>query len=168
MTAVTAPEVVGRLVHVDTMESLAARIAPGDPFPDWAEEPTPEGQVPTRLTIRDWTADHVMVSVRTAATRTADTQTGAPAIAVAVAVGALYEILIVPPLEADPPRPLLETLPPDVLDRLARQALLDTGPFVRSALHAASSTVSPTHPLLLTGLTPEQIRAFDLGGFIDT
>ncbi len=108
-----------------------------------------------------------MVTVRTAATRTADAQTGAPAVAVAVAVGALYEILIVPPLDPPSPRVLLDTLTPDVLDRLARQALLDAGPFVRSALHAASGTVSPTHPLLLTGLTPEQIRAFDLGGFID-
>ncbi len=168
MTAVTAPELLGRLVHVDTLESLTARIVPGDPLPDWAEEPTPQAQVPTRLTIRDWTPDHVMVTVRAAATRAVDALTGAPAIAVAVVVGAVYEVLGVLPVDADPPRSLLDTLTPQVLDRLARQALLDTGPFVRAALHAASTTVSPAHPLLITGLSAEQIEAFDLGGFADT
>ncbi len=47
MTAVTAPEVMGRLVHVDTMESLAARVAPGDELPVWAEEPSPTGSATT-------------------------------------------------------------------------------------------------------------------------
>jgi len=169
VTAVTGSEVVGRLVHVDTVESLAARIVPGEAFPDWSDEPTPAGEVPTRLTVRDWVPDHVMVTIRAAASRTVDAQTGAPAIAVVVVVGALYEVRLVPPLsQAQPPQLLLDTLSPDVLERLARRALIDSRPFVRSAVHAASATVSPTHPLLITELSPEQVQSFDLGAPTDS
>lgn len=160
---------VGRLVHVDTMESLAARVIPGADFPDWADPPSPAGEVPTRVTVRDWVPGHLMVTIRAAASRTIDTQTGAPAIAVAVVVGALYEIRLAPPLErTGPSRSLLDTLGSDVLQRIARRALIDTSPFVRSAVHAASATVSPTHPLLITGLSPEQVQSFGLGAPADS
>ena len=155
-------QVGARLVHIDTIASSAARALPGEPLPDWADEPTDGEQVPAQATVRNWTGRHLMVLFTLKKSRPATDD--APAVAVAVTLGSLYEIAFAP-AEPDPAPDghLLAVLSERNLEAVIQLALRDTAPFARQAVHAASASVVPTSPILLTGLDPSALAVHPAG-----
>ncbi len=77
----------------------------------------------------------------------------APAIAVMVTLGALYRVAAFPPTGALPmdADDVVDRLPEPSALILAKTALSDAAPFARQAVHTASATVDPLHPLFITG-----------------
>ncbi len=157
-----AVQIGARLVSVDTVATSASRALPGEPLPDWAGEPTAGTEVPATASVRDWGGRHLMVLF----TLTKSRRAGAdhPAIAIAITLGARYEIAFAP---ADPdPAPdgdILSVLSDQNLDAIVKLASRDVAPFARQAVYAASTSVDPTGPILLTGLEPSASVARSAG-----
>lgn len=152
---VSQPAFSVQLVLVNTIESLGRRLLPGEDFPDWAAAVTEPGEVPATAQLSNWTEGHVMVTARTAISRN-EPATGHAPLAIAVTVGALYEARVHQVDQAGDPRtdpgtaaPPIEEWSSGLVERVIKTGLVDCGPFLRQAIHYASVTVDPTHPLLI-------------------
>lgn len=128
-----------RLIHVGVQESSARRFLSDEEMPDWAQNEKHEGN----FSFKPWADDQVMVLLTA--------QMAGEQHAVLVTIAALYEFV-----DGD-------TVPSerDDIQAFYQAHITELLPFMRQAIHAASSQVWPVRPIMLDVLaaTPEEAAA---------
>jgi hypothetical protein len=119
-----------RLIHVGAQESSARRFLPGDDVPDWAGGGADNGS----FAFRRWADDQALASLTV---RMAGDQH-----AVRVTLAALYEF------SGEDDIPSGE----DEIQAFYREHVAELMPFLRQAVHTASSQVWPIKPIMLDAL----------------
>jgi hypothetical protein len=118
--------VTAKLIHVGVVESSARRFLKGETPPDWFEKRDNKGL----FAMQPWSDDQVMVMLTA--------QMVGEEHAVKVQIGALYEFV-----NEDPPSES------DAIRKFFIAHTEELVPFLRQAVHAASSQVWPIRPIMM-------------------
>jgi hypothetical protein len=128
-----------RLIHVGVQESNARRFLPGEDVPEWTGGAPDHGT----FALRRWAEDQAMVSLTA--------HMAGEQHVVRVTIAALYEFT------GDDRVPARE----DEIRAFYRERAVELMPFLRQAVHTASSQVWPVKPIMLDVLatTPDDASA---------